>query len=214
MKLKVLATAAALFFSGAAQADVITVGPTGAGGDCTFACMVQFQQAYDSASFSGPMNIGSVSFFSRHTHSMNATYDMYIGYMDGDYTSISTSDLASNRGDGYTAFGSLTLTGTFNSGDVTTFTGSFDYDPAAGDLLIEIFRSAETGSNNGNFAAASGLPLSRAYQWPHGSQSGGVGYGITTQFGTSDIVASVPTPGALALLGLGLIGVGVRRRAV
>lgn len=215
MKLKYLGLWLVLMFAGTAQADIVTIGPTSIAegsnsGDCTFPCMVQFQQAYDSSSFSGPLTINDISFFSVSTHSMNATYDLYIGYMDGDYTTIST-DLASNRGDDYTFFDSLVLAETVSAGNVTTFSGSFDYDPTQGDLLIEIFRSAETGSNTGRFAATSGLPLSRAYEWPHGAKSSSVGYGISTQFSTS--ATGVPAPGALALFGFSLLGLGLRRRA-
>lgn len=197
---------ASLMFANASEATVITVGPTNSGNDCTFPCMVRLQQAYDSSVFPGQVTINEISFFSTATHQMNATYSLFVGYIDS-YNGL-TSDLDDNASGGTTLFDSLVLTGSSFAGDVTRFTGAFNYNPAKGDLLIDIIRSAETGVNTGRFAASSGLPVARAYQWPSNSTFAQVGYGISTQFEV------VPTPGSLAIIGIGLLAVGFTRRKV
>lgn len=198
------AMALGLFAATTVQATVITVGPTNTGGDCTFPCMERLQQAYDSSVFGGQVTINEISFFSTGTHLMNATYSLFVGNVD-NYNGL-TSDLSANASSGTTFFDSLVLSGSFFSGNVTTFIGAFNYNPAQGDLLIDIIRTAETGINTGQFAASSGLPIARAYQWPGGSSFSQVGYGISTQFEV------VPTPGALITLMFGLLGLGFARR--
>ena len=203
------------FMSLAANAAIVTIGPTTSGADCTFPCMIRWQQAYDSSSFLEAMNITEVNFFATGISSLNATYDFHLSYMNGDYSTI-TTDFNANIGSGYQLFESKTFSQTFSGGDIIGFTGSFMYNPALGDLLIDVIRHSETSSetldNSGLMASGFGLPLSRAYQWPYLATNSEVGFGLTTQFVESSVV---PIPAAAWLFGSGLVGlIGIARKKV
>lgn len=209
-----------MFVSGfsplASNAASVTIGPTDSGADCTFACMVRWQQGYDSSSFSEAININTVNFFATGVSSSNATFDFYFSYMNGDYTSI-TTDFNNNIGSNYQLFESKVFSQTFLGGDIISFNGSFMYDPLLGDLLIDVVRHSETSTeslgNSGLMASSDGLPLSRAYQWPINHDGGAysaVGFGLSTQFVESSVV---PIPSAVWPFGSGLIGlIGLAKR--
>jgi hypothetical protein len=162
------------------------------------------------------MNISQINFF-RDGGSLNATYTLSLSYVNGSFSGI-TTNLAGNIGAGAQVFSTRVFS---NVNDVydnvynaVSFAGSFNYDPTQGDLLMRIVQSNPTGSNGGSFASYSGPDLARAYQWMNfNSSSAHTGYGITAQFIGGPVSNSgVPAPGALALMGLGLLGVGAVRR--
>jgi len=208
--MKKFVCALALLFAGTANAGVISIGSGSTStNDCTIGCMAIYQQAYDSSYFgSSPVTLDSLSLYGGAGYS--GTYDVFIGYMNGDYSTI-TTNFSSNFASGSTLVDSINLA-TDIVGNVLTIDLGFVYDSNLGDLLIEFNRTS--ASSSGSFAASSVYNWSRAYEW---SPEWGVdrrfahsGYALNSSFITSS--EAVPTPATLALFGLGLAGLGFSRK--
>jgi hypothetical protein len=205
-KLAVLAT-----LSVSAQAAVIDIGSgqTTPPGDCTIGCMQIYQQAYDSSYFdSVPVILDSLSIYGQ-TGGAFGSYDVSIGYMNGDYSAI-TTNFAANFGSSAIQTDSIDLA-TDIIGGVLTVDLNFEYNASLGDLLVQFTRTSATSS--GNFVAASGYNWSRAYEWPSGGDAyANSGYALNSTFN----VSQVPIPAAVWLFGsgLGLLGWFRRRQSV
>lgn len=189
----------------ASQASTITVG-TLETNDCTYPCMTTLQQIYDSSYFgSDAIDITSIGNYA-NGGTFSGTYDVYVSTAAVDYTAI-TTNFASNRGADWALFGSVDLAGSWAFNDLISAGGSFLYDPNAGDLLVEWVLSS--GTSGGGFRGGY-ADFSRAYEWKNtGSKFAGAGYAIATEF---EYAAAVPEPGTLALLGIGLFGMGMVTR--
>lgn len=141
MKLKLVA---ALLVCGLAasispvRADTVTVGPS-SGADCTFLCTTTYQQAYASSVFSGPIDITSVSFIvSFDSGSLpTGTWQMSLSESANAVGSLS-STFTANIGPNSAVFDTETFSGTLAVGSLLTFSGSYNYDPASGPLLLTI----------------------------------------------------------------------------
>jgi hypothetical protein len=218
-----------------AVAGEVTVGVDNSGNCYPFLCndtgvtsgeSIDYQQVYASSQFgANPYAISSLSFslfpFTFGSSStLTGTYDVYLGY-----TSDAVNNLSTNLSSNFVA-GSELLFATYTGGGSGQFTITgtpFDYNPANGNLLMEIIAtnqaSVPNGTTNGyNWADNTGLVTSRAYCLSGGPDAGcfantdqfGNSYGLVTQFNLS----AVPEPGTLALFGIGLLAFGGLRAAV
>lgn len=199
----------ATFSTQAAAANIAfgTLGPSAS--DCTFTCVARLQQDYTAGNFgSNPVNISNVAFYTTGGSGNGVgTFDLYLT------TNPNGSSLSGNFNNNVSAdrilFASLTKQ-SFNSG-VVNFSGSFNYNPTKGDLIVDILNSNSSAFLfTQQFTATN--TVSRVYDF-NSKTSGSVdsNYGISTAF-TVGNVSSVPEPTSIALLGLGLLGFAASRR--
>lgn len=210
------AFALAAFSTANAQASV-TVGQDESGNCLPFGCaplyrLVEHQQVYAASAFSGMQTINSLSFYTYAGGALDGTtFTVSLSTTSKSVEGLDTFNLSNNLGSNNTLIGTFKLSGTAPA--ILTLSGAtFDYDPSAGNLLLDIAIDISDASNNlGSVYFQGGIdPLtSRAYQ--DVSFSRGDDFGLKTTF---DFVSSsdVPEPMTPATLGLGLIGIAVARR--
>jgi hypothetical protein len=180
---------------------------------------IDYQQAFNSAAFPGGINISSISWqywpFAGPSIILGGNYSFYYGY-----SAVGLglgANLAANYNGAATFLGTASVpAGGVNYGNTLTLSGvAFTYNPALGDLILEIVVDTQdvvpnTGANGYNWADYTGTDTTRAYCVTGIGCTGAVlGALVTTFNGTS----AVPEPGTLVMFGSGLIGLaGVARR--
>jgi hypothetical protein len=157
-----LALTAASAFPAMAQ---LTVGTPNRGNCYPFNCndsgtstgvSIDYQQIFSSTAFPGPLTINSITFvnvpFGGTTQVLSGNYDITFG-TTSDPLGSNNPLVLSNVG----TFFDMTL-GTTNVGATYTFLGApYAYDPASGNLVMEVFvvnqALVPNDSGNGYFAA-------------------------------------------------------------
>jgi len=173
-----------------------------------------YQEAYASSDFSGPIDITGIDFllgpgFKGQLYA--GTYTLSFSIISDDIGSLSSTDLDGNIGSDNTVFDVVTLGG--NAPNVLTFTGTtpFLYNPADGNLLLNISVANGTGGSSAAYQDSEGSGTGIA-RYQNFGLTNGVGYGLVTEFDSNVAMATTPEPGTLSLVVcLGLVGLLVQR---
>jgi hypothetical protein len=212
------ALAATLIVVAAAPAAAAPVGFTTpilyALGDCTPSCTPQFQQVYSAAQFSGPILISSIQ-LEYSVGDASQTYVFSLSTSVNPVGALSTNFSANIGTDAQVFYsGALLAPDAFNKAN---FIGtSFAYDPANGDLLLDISHpTSESGSLSTYIGGYS--PVLQTVARNYSFFASGPGYvfdqnvGMLTVFNAD---GAVPEPASWAMLiaGFGMVGAVQRRR--
>jgi hypothetical protein len=180
---------------------------------------IDYQQVYTSGAFSGPMTIDLISWYYDSTGGggsdlLGGLYTVYWGYAAfGSVNNLSTN-LPSNYVSARTLIASVLVPpGGFDISTGVTLSldaaQKFTYDPALGNLLLEIVVTNQdnvpTGTGNGyNQADQTGSVTSRAY-----CVSGMGCFSDSTGLVTTFADSTIPEPGTLVMVSFGMIVVSV-----
>lgn len=213
-----------------AFAGIIILGqpPDQGNGNCfPFGCAygfgdtAEYQQVYSSTQFSGSITITALQFFNTQINSgateMNSgTWTIALSTTSADWNTLS-GNFASNLGSNNTVVFSGNLDQPWTFGDTLniTLTTPFTYNPANGNLLMDVMVSGasdngpiffDTNSNNdymGRVFCPSGLPCSTGTVESGNGLVTGISYGSST----------TPEPDTLVMFGSGVLGLaGLLRR--
>jgi hypothetical protein len=220
LALALTALALTAFAAAPARGQSVTVGTAGQSNCIPFGCafaVTRYQQVYAAGALGGPAAITSVAFqtvFPTNPAISAATYALRLGYTQAPVNGLNGA-LAANVAGPLTAFATLSLP-VGPAPSTLTFVGAapFAYDPALGNLLLDLLIDDPQGGYASFAADDSGVATSRAYQ--EGDYSGADAVGLVTTFGLAPApVTTAPEPGTWALLGTGLLALGaVARRRV
>jgi len=175
----------------------------------------RYQQVYGASAFGGPIDIRALVFYaSGNTDAplLAGTLDVYLSVTNRGVNEISGQSFDSNLGFDTQLFATLSGGMVLTDGKLVISGNPFHYDPALGNLLLDLrVAGAPSGHSGPFFAALSGGDATKSLAMPfsrwHDFGSGYDNQGLVTGFRTS-----VTEPGTLALLGIGLAGLGLGRR--
>jgi len=183
-------------------------------GDCGISCGTRIQWLYSSARFGkAPVEIVSVSFLPYFGYD-NAPPEPLQMTLSTAATTVGNMSwtFAENVGTDASVFDTKILT-SVTPGEFLSFNGSFVYDPTMGDLLVDVVGwDSEIAwtylmvGEDPDFVDMRGA----FHSYVTAEYRNDPVTVPLTGFGLTNTV--VPEPGTLALLGLGLVGIGVSRR--
>jgi len=169
----------------------------------------EYQQVYLGSLFdTSPFLIGSVTFYAApgFAPALNAdgTYTLSLSTTTAPVGGLSTN-FASNVGpDSYTFFSGM-LPPSVSTTMTFTLPTAFDFNPTAGNLLLDVTFTGVTNDSVAYYVAQDGDFGMLSSRMVNGSASGMTGYGLVTTFGGAGAPTIVPEPSSL---GLGFAAVG------
>lgn len=203
-----------------ADAAVVTVEPSGTLTSNFWPLnngTMRWQQVYDDSFFSSPTGITSIGFRSRENDSIAyGDFSIKLSTASAEPGSLSNNFDANTGTDVTTVFsGPLTINAVNGSFFAINFATQFNYDPSAGNLLVEIRHGSPTSAGS-----SPGILLDAYRFTPAGLErvatsnnlaTAGTSFGfgeLVTQFGTAPINNTViPEPSSMLGFGFGLAAV-------
>lgn len=175
----------------------------------------RYQQVYGASAFGGgPIDISALVFYaSGNTDAplLAGTFDVYLSVTDRGVNEISGNAFDANLGFDTRLFATLSGGTVVTDGKLVINGSPFHYDPALGNLLLDLrFAGVPNGHSGPFFAALAGGsgPLAMPFSRWHDFGSGYDNQGLVTGFRSN-----VAEPGTLVLLCAGLAGLGLGLRA-
>jgi PEP-CTERM motif len=166
-----------------------------------FAVNNRYQQVYAASNFGGPVSISGITFFNTQLPGAifeTANYTFRLSTSNFTVNNLNIANLNANPGPDAKFFATVPLTGL--TGSNFTISGvPFPYNPAHGDLLVDITRTGQVvNSSSGHLDTMNGTSgglFSRAHNYDSAFEN----FGLVTRF------TVVPEPSTLFLLGIGAI---------
>jgi len=230
-----LVASAMIAATATAQVTIGTVGNAGSGTTYPLGFSggyTKFQQVYAASLFTSPFSIGTVSFYSKPGTEIlqQGTFNFYFNTTSTAPSAVNTgnptaNEMVANR----SFFGTFVIGAGVDAPSVLSFTGTnaFNYNPASGNLVLDIdFAPIGNLVNSGRAAFdryfdVPGTTLVATSSDPQaffGVTAGSRGSGLVTTFGPkAGGMAVVPEPSTVVLFSAGLAAmglVGYRRRRV
>jgi hypothetical protein len=217
-KFFIFAAAAALTLP--ATAGAVTIGTAGGGNCYPFGCNDagaagdRYQQLYNASAFSGPLSIGSISFKLNGGSGLlkAGVFELSLSTYSGAMGSLSATDFDGNLGADNALVFSGALLPQFSGGFLTFDTSSFNYNPLAGNLLLDVKVIGGASLDyetffDSDFSGSGLFQRVSNYEVPPSNNN----WGLVTSF---DASAAVPEPAAWAMMivGFGLVGGAMRKR--
>jgi hypothetical protein len=178
----------------------------------------QYQEAYASSDFPGPISITGIAFFLQPGFNgstlYGGTYQLSLSVITTNIDDLSEANLNANPGADNTVFATETLAGL--APQILTFSGGpFFYDPSLGNLLLDVEVSNQTSGGSAVFEDGAGHGPAGIVRYSN-FYNGTTGYGLVTEFNysTPDAFGSEqasPEPRTLVLLACGIAGLSVKR---
>jgi MYXO-CTERM domain-containing protein len=177
----------------------------------------RYQQVYLSSQFGGaPLSIDAITFYTGSFGGPNAdgTYVMSLSTTSAPVDGLDPN-MANNVGpDNQTFFNGALPPFVLNSTITYTLATPFTYNPAGGNLLLDIQISGVTNDSSAPYVAQNGDFGGLSSRMVNGGAGGTTGYGLVTTFSVGP-VSSVPEPGTMSMAAMGagaVFGLAWRRR--